>query len=154
MTVATGVLPNAVVYVASKGAIEQAARSLAKDFGAKGITVNVVSPGPTDTPLFRSDKPEAVVNFIKGLIPSKRLGKPEEIAPVVTFLASPAAAWVNGQNIRVNGVRIPSFLFVVFLTNDFIPAGFYCLSVFYSKLLSIASCTIDFSNKEFLITAP
>jgi len=103
LTVATNVLPNAVVYVASKGAIEQAARSLAKDLGARGITVNVVSPGPTDTPLFRAGKPEPVINFIAGLHPLKRLGKPEEVAPVVTFIASPAATWVNGQVIRVNG---------------------------------------------------
>ncbi|KAF8810825.1 NAD(P)-binding protein [Phlegmacium glaucopus] len=103
LTVATTVLPNSVVYVASKGAIEQAARALAKDLGARGITVNTVSPGPTDTPLFRAGKPEPVINFIAGLHPSKRIGKPEEIAPVVTFLASPAASWVNGQNIPVNG---------------------------------------------------
>ncbi|KAF8813037.1 NAD(P)-binding protein [Phlegmacium glaucopus] len=103
LTAATTVLPNAVVYVASKGAIEQAARSLAKDLGARGITVNTVSPGPTDTPLFRAGKPEQVINFIAGLHPAKRIGKPEEIAPVVTFLASPAASWVNGQNIPVNG---------------------------------------------------
>ncbi|KAF4620379.1 hypothetical protein D9613_000451 [Agrocybe pediades] len=103
LTNAMSVLPNAVVYVASKGAIEQAARSLAKDLGARGITVNCVSPGPTDTPLFRAGKPEGVINFIAGLHPSKRLGTPQEIAPAVTFLASPAGAWVNGQNIRVNG---------------------------------------------------
>lgn len=104
-------LPNAVIYIATKGAIEQAARALAKDYGARGITVNVVSPGPTDTPLFRDGKPQQVINYIEGLIPAKRLGKPEEIAPVVTFLASPAAAWVNGQNIRVNGVSFPTFFF-------------------------------------------
>jgi len=104
------VLPNAVVYVATKGAIEQAARSLSKDLGARGITVNCVSPGPTDTPLFRAGKPEGVINFIAGLHPAKRLGNPAEIAPTVTFLASPGAAWVNGQNIRVNGVRTQFYL--------------------------------------------
>ncbi|KIK64890.1 hypothetical protein GYMLUDRAFT_258839 [Collybiopsis luxurians FD-317 M1] len=103
LTVATTVLPNAVVYVASKGAIEQAARSLAKDLGSRGITVNVVSPGPVDTPLFREGKSEQVINFIAGLNPSKRIGRSEDIAPVVAFIASPAARWVNGQNIRVNG---------------------------------------------------
>ncbi|KAE9391850.1 NAD(P)-binding protein [Gymnopus androsaceus JB14] len=103
LTVASTVLPNSLVYVASKGAIEQAARSLAKDLGTRGITVNVVSPGPVDTPLFRDGKPEQVINFIAGLNPFKRIGKPEEIAPVVAFLASPSAGWVSGQNIKVNG---------------------------------------------------
>lgn len=118
LTVATNVLPNAVVYVASKGAIEQAARSLAKDLGARGITVNVVSPGPIDTPLFRADKPEPVINFIAGLHPLNRVGKPEEVAPIVTFLAGPGAAWVNGQNIRVNGVCIASLCFFIVMSDD------------------------------------
>jgi len=103
LTIATTVLPNSVVYVASKGAIEQAARSLAKDLGGRKITVNVVSPGPVDTPLFRAGKTDQIIGFVAGLNPQKRLGQPEEIAPVVTFLASPAAGWVNGQNIPVNG---------------------------------------------------
>jgi len=103
LTKASAVLPNALVYVASKGAIEQAARVLAKDLGTRGITVNVVSPGPTDTPLFRAGKPEQVMKAIASTNPSNRLGQPEDIAPVVSFLASPAASWVNGQNILVNG---------------------------------------------------
>lgn len=131
LTVASTVLPNAVVYVASKGAIEQAARSLAKDLGSRGITVNVVSPGPTDTPLFRAGKNEQVINFIAGLNPSKRIGRSEDIAPVVAFLASPAAGWVNGQNIRVNGVsRVefgPSFLGDT-LTSTFLRASLYEIS--------------------------
>jgi Enoyl-(Acyl carrier protein) reductase len=90
--------------------------------------VNVVSPGPTDTPLFRAGKPEPVINFIAGLHPLKRLGQPHEIAPAVTFLASPGGSWVNGQNIRVNGVRIASLcLFCCVLTNDY--PGLYCVSM-------------------------
>ena len=81
-------------------------RVLAKDLGARNITVNTVSPGPVDTPLFREGKTEQQIQFITGLSPSKRLGLPEDIAPVVSFLASPAATWVNGQTIMVNGVRI------------------------------------------------
>jgi len=103
LTKASSVLPNALTYVASKGAIEQISRVLAKDLGARGITVNTVSPGPIDTPLFRSGKPEQVIQFIANLHPEKRLGQAEEIAPIVAFLASPGAAWVNGQNILVNG---------------------------------------------------
>jgi len=103
LTKASIVLPNALAYVASKGAIEQISRVLAKDLASRGITVNTVSPGPVDTPLFREGKTEQQIQFITGLNPSKRLGLPEDIAPTVSFLASPAATWVNGQNIMVNG---------------------------------------------------
>ena len=104
LTKASAVLPNALAYVASKGAIEQISRVLAKDLGSRGITVNTVSPGPVDTPLFRDGKTEQQIQFIAGLNPSNRLGLPEEIAPTIAFLASPAATWINGQNILVNGV--------------------------------------------------
>ncbi|KAJ7755781.1 hypothetical protein B0H14DRAFT_2978159 [Mycena olivaceomarginata] len=105
LTVATGVAPNTLVYTATKGAVEQLARILAKDpsLGAKGITVNTVSPGPVDTPLFRAGKPQGVIDAIAKAAPSGRLGEVGDVAPVVGFLASPAAQWVNGQNVRVNG---------------------------------------------------
>lgn len=103
LTKASTVLPNALVYVASKGAIEQISRVLAKDLGSRGITVNTISPGPVDTPLFREGKTQQQIQFIAGLNPQNRLGLPEEIAPAVAFLASPAAGWINGQNILVNG---------------------------------------------------
>jgi 3-oxoacyl-[acyl-carrier protein] reductase len=107
LTKASLVLPNALAYVASKGAIEQISRVLAKDLGSRGITVNTVSPGPVDTPLFREGKTEQQIQFIANFNPSKRLGQPEEIAPTIAFLASPAATWINGQNIMVNGVCNP-----------------------------------------------
>ncbi|KAF8996515.1 hypothetical protein BDQ17DRAFT_915848 [Cyathus striatus] len=103
LTTATTVLPNALCYVATKGAIEQIARVLAKDLGARGITVNTVSPGPVDTPMFREGKSQNLIDSIARQSPAKRLGEPEDVAPIVAFLASPAAAWVNGQNIKVNG---------------------------------------------------
>ncbi|KAF4426064.1 NAD(P)-binding protein [Fusarium austroafricanum] len=103
LTRLSSVLPNALVYIATKGAIEQLSRALAKDLGARGITVNTVAPGPTDTDLFRQEKSESFINHIASLAPSKRLGQPDEIAPVVSFLASPAAGWINGQIIVANG---------------------------------------------------
>ncbi|EPQ50952.1 NAD P-binding protein [Gloeophyllum trabeum ATCC 11539] len=103
LTKASAVLPNALVYVASKGAVEQVSRVLAKDLGARGITVNTVSPGPVDTPLFRDGKTEQQIQFIANLNPQKRLGQPDEIAPIVAFLSSEEAGWINGQNILVNG---------------------------------------------------
>ncbi|KIJ43532.1 hypothetical protein M422DRAFT_30811 [Sphaerobolus stellatus SS14] len=103
LTLATTVLPNNLIYVASKGAVEQLTRVLSKDLATKLITVNCVSPGPTDTPLFREGKPESVINMIKGYNPHNRLGTVEDVAGIVTFLAGPESSWISGQNIRVNG---------------------------------------------------
>ena len=100
-----------LVYSATKGEIEQLSRDLAKDLGARGITVNTVSPGPVNTPLFTEGKPPQVIEMIKNLAPLKRLGEPEDIAPLVSFLASEEARWVNGQNIMANGVRLSLLLY-------------------------------------------
>ncbi|KAF8157827.1 hypothetical protein B0H34DRAFT_430794 [Crassisporium funariophilum] len=103
LTGASTVLPNALVYLASKGAVEQISRVLAKELGGRGITVNTVSPGPVDTTLFREGKPQNVIDMIAKQNPVGRLGEPGDIAPLVAFLASDAARWINGQNIRANG---------------------------------------------------
>lgn len=96
-------MPAYGAYVATKGAVEQLTRSLAGELGRRGITVNAVSPGPTETELFTDGKtPEQIERFAK-LSPFGRLGRPPEIAEVVAFLAGDAAGWVTGQNIRVNG---------------------------------------------------
>ena len=92
------------MYLATKGAVEQMCRVLAKDLGTRGITVNTISPGPVDTPMFRDGKPQNVIDAIAKQTPSRRLGDPEDIAGIVGFLASQAGQWINGQNIRVNGV--------------------------------------------------
>ena len=86
------------------GAVEQMSRVLARDLASKGITVNTVSPGATDTDMFRKGKSQDLINTIASGSPFNRLGQPEEIATVVAFLVSPAAQWVSGQNLRVNGV--------------------------------------------------
>ncbi|QLE54634.1 SDR family oxidoreductase [Nostoc sp. TCL26-01] len=96
-------LPTYSAYVATKGAVEQISRVLAKELGAKGIAVNVVSPGPTDTELFREGKTEAQINHLAQLAAFGKLGDVQEIADVVGFLASDEARWITGQNIRVNG---------------------------------------------------
>lgn len=96
-------MPNYGAYVATKGAVEQLTRSLAGELGSRDITVNVISPGPTETEMFKADKSAEEIQKFANMAAFKRLGQPAEIADVVGFLASDAAAWVTGQNIRING---------------------------------------------------
>jgi len=103
LTHISSITPNYLLYVASKGAIEQMTRVLAKDLGRKGITVNAVAPGPTATDMFMAGKPEALVNMMKGMNPFNRLGSPEDVASVMGFIASERSGWVSGQVIKVNG---------------------------------------------------
>lgn len=96
-------LPGYGVYDATKGAIEAMSHVISKDFGPRGITVNVVSPGATETETYRTGKSEAFLAGLEAMSAFGRLGRPEEIAAVVTFLASDRGHWVTAQNIRVNG---------------------------------------------------
>jgi len=96
-------LPGYAVYDATKGAVEQFTHILAKEFGSRGITVNTVSPGATETETYREGKSEQFLASLEAMSAFGRLGQPDEIAAVVAFLASDAARWVTAQNIRVNG---------------------------------------------------
>lgn len=98
-------LPNYGLYDATKGAIEQVSRILSKEVGARGICVNTVSPGPTDTPEFRT-RPAEFIKRLEGMTAMGRIGKIDEIVNVIAFLASDEASWVTGQNIKVNGGAI------------------------------------------------
>ena len=96
-------LPTYGAYVATKGAVEQLTRSLAKELGDRQITVNVISPGPTDTELFTVGKTAEQIQRFSQMAALGRLGKVEDIADVTAFLCSEQARWITGQNIRVNG---------------------------------------------------
>lgn len=96
-------LPGYAVYDATKGAVEQFTRILSKEFGARGITVNAVSPGATETETYRDGKSRQFLASLEAMSAFGRLGNPAEIASVVAFLVGDAAGWVTAQNIRVNG---------------------------------------------------
>lgn len=96
-------LPTYSAYVATKGAVEQLTRVFAKEIGSRGINVNAVLPGPTNTELFTKGKSEETIAKMAALNPFNRIGETEDIAKVVVFLASNDAKWMNGQVIGVNG---------------------------------------------------
>ncbi|GLK54503.1 3-oxoacyl-[acyl-carrier protein] reductase [Methylopila capsulata] len=98
--------PGYAVYAATKAAVEAMTHVLAKELGLRGVTVNAVAPGPVATDLFLSGKSEEQVAALTRMIPAGRLGEPEDIARVVSFLAGPDGGWVNGQVVRANGGAI------------------------------------------------
>lgn len=96
-------IPGYGVYFGSKAAIEQLTAVAAKELGEKRITVNAVRPGPTRTPLFMAGKTPEVVAHFEQQIALGRLGEPEDVARVVSFLTGPEGDWVNGQSFGANG---------------------------------------------------
>ncbi len=96
-------LPGYAVYIASKAAVESLTQVFAKELRGRNITVNAVAPGPVATELFLQGKSEEQIQAFAKMPPLERLGQPEDIAQVITFLVSPAADWVNGQILRTNG---------------------------------------------------
>ncbi len=95
-------LPGYSAYAASKAAVEAISPILAKELRGRDITVNAVAPGPTATALFLNGKSDELIAQISSQNPMERLGRPEDIAEVVSTLAGPAR-WINGQTLYVNG---------------------------------------------------
>jgi NAD(P)-dependent dehydrogenase (short-subunit alcohol dehydrogenase family) len=94
---------NYSAYAAAKVTLDQTTRAFVHENGKRGITANVIAPGPLDTPFFWGQETQQSAQFATGLSAQKRLGTVDDIAPVVAFLATPEAQWVNGQTIFVNG---------------------------------------------------
>ena len=96
-------MPHSSLYAGTKGAMESITRGFAADFGPRNITVNGVAPGATATDVFKKSVPADVQQQTIDKTALGRLGTPEDIAAVVSFLLSDASGWITGQIIDVNG---------------------------------------------------
>jgi 3-oxoacyl-[acyl-carrier protein] reductase len=95
--------PSLLAYASTKGALETLVKNWAAILGPRGIRVNAVAPGAIDTDMSNFTKTEAGRNVVLGMQALKRIGKPEDVADVVAFLASDAARWITGASIPVDG---------------------------------------------------
>lgn len=95
--------PGIALYAASKAALEQFTRIAAREYGGRGITANIVSPGATDTDMLRDNNAAEDLAGVPELTALGRLGRPDDIANVVAFLAGPDSAWITGQNLTASG---------------------------------------------------
>ncbi|MHC8491404.1 SDR family oxidoreductase [Thalassospira sp. SM2505] len=96
-------LPGYAVYNATKAAVEAMTAVYAKELRGRHITVNAVAPGPVATELFLNGKSDEQIAQFAKMPPLERLGQPDDIAGVVSFLAGRDSGWVDGQTIRANG---------------------------------------------------
>lgn len=96
-------MPGYAIYNGTKAAVEAFTHVFAKELRGRNITVNAVAPGPIATSLFLDGKTEEQIQTFARMPPLQRLGQPDDIASVVSFLAGPDAGWVNGQILRANG---------------------------------------------------
>lgn len=101
-------MPGASVYSAAKAAVRSFARTLSAELAPRGIRVNAVAPGPIDTPIFGrmgipGDQVEGTKANLASIVPIGRMGKPEEVAAAVAFLAADESAYVVGDEISVAG---------------------------------------------------
>jgi NAD(P)-dependent dehydrogenase (short-subunit alcohol dehydrogenase family) len=95
--------PSILAYASTKGALETLVKNWAAILGPRGIRVNAVAPGVIDTDMSNFTKTEAGREVTLGMQALKRIGKPEDVADVVAFLASDAARWITGASIPVDG---------------------------------------------------
>lgn len=102
-TLLAATTPFYSVYAGSKAPLEDFTRALAKEIGARGITVNTVAPGPIDTAFYHAQEDEQSTAYVTRAAPMNRLGQVDDIVPVIEFLASPRSRWVTAQTLFVNG---------------------------------------------------
>ena len=103
LTKMSQVSPSYLLYITTKGAIDQMVRLMCKDLARKGIVVNAVAPGPTATELFKRGKSEQVLKMIAGFSPFGRIGEPDEVAEAILYMAGNGLRWVSGQVLSING---------------------------------------------------
>lgn len=102
-TILGATIPFYSVYAGAKAALEDFTRALAREIGPRGVTVNVVAPGPIDTAFYHgAETPESVARAT-GASVAGRLGRVEDVVPLIEFLASPQSQWVTAQTLFVNG---------------------------------------------------
>jgi 3-oxoacyl-[acyl-carrier protein] reductase len=99
--------PGGALYTGAKGALENFTKVAAIEFGGRGITANVVSPGTTDTEMLRAANPGATFEDVVARTALRRLGQTGDIAAVVAFLAGPDSGWISGQNLAADGGLLP-----------------------------------------------
>jgi 3-oxoacyl-[acyl-carrier protein] reductase len=96
-------IPGYAIYNATKAAVESFTHVFAKELRGRNITVNAIAPGPVATELFLNGKSEEQIENFAKMPPLERLGQPDDIANVASFLAGPESGWINGQILRANG---------------------------------------------------
>ncbi|WP_263385590.1 SDR family oxidoreductase [Granulicella arctica] len=95
--------PTYGAYIASKAGVEGLVKVLAGELRGRNISVNAVAPGPVATPLFLKDKTPEQIAQLSRIAPFERLGEPEDVARVISFLTGPDGGWINAQVVRPNG---------------------------------------------------
>lgn len=91
------------LYAGSKAPLEDFTKALAKEIGHRGVTVNTVCPGPVDTEFFHGEENEQAVAYLSAASVANRLGKIEDIVPMIEFIASDRSRWTTGQTLFING---------------------------------------------------